>query len=99
MDHVFGSRWLIDELYQLRFSISYDEVNLFKQSILQDEDLCTLSPPVDAKVTQWACDNADHDIKTIDGSNQFHGMGTISMFAVNGHATNFSTRQDSMSQI
>ena len=92
MGLVFGSRWLIDELYKLGFLIPYDEVNLFKQSILQDEDLCTLSPPVDTKVTQWACDNADHDIKTIDVSNQFHGMSTISMYAVNGHTTNFSQR-------
>ena len=36
MDLVFGSRWFIDELYSLGFSISYDEVNTFKQSILQD---------------------------------------------------------------
>ena len=27
IDHVFGSRWLIDEMSRLGFSISYDEVN------------------------------------------------------------------------
>ena len=31
MDHVFGSRWLIDELRQLGFSISYDEFGRYKQ--------------------------------------------------------------------
>lgn len=39
MDHVFGSKWLIDELFRLGFSVSYDEVTLFKQSILQEEKI------------------------------------------------------------
>ena len=33
-DHVFGSRWLIDELFKLGFTISYSEVNRFKQSVV-----------------------------------------------------------------
>jgi len=28
---------------------------------------------------QYACDNVDHNIRTIDGHNTFHGMGMISM--------------------
>ena len=27
-------------------------------------------PPIEAEITKWASDNADHDVKTIDG-----GMG------------------------
>ena len=84
MDHVFGSKWLRDELFRLGFSISHDELSLYKQSILQDENLGTLSPPSDAVITQWASDNADHDVRTIDGGNQFHAMGTISISAVDG---------------
>ena len=30
MDHVFGSKWLVNELSCLGFSISYDEVNRYK---------------------------------------------------------------------
>ena len=30
MDHVFESRWLIDEFSRLGFSITYDEVNRYK---------------------------------------------------------------------
>lgn len=82
MDHTFGSKWLIDQLFRLGFSISYDEVTLFKQSVLQGENLSTLSPPASSDITQWASDNADHDIKTIDGKNQFHGMGIIAMSAI-----------------
>ena len=31
LDHVFGSRWLIDELYKLGFCLSYREITKFKQ--------------------------------------------------------------------
>ena len=81
MDHVFGSKWLIDELFRLGFSISYDEVNLFKQSVMQDENLETLMAPSDQTFTQWASDNTDHNIRTLTGEGTFHGMGTIAMFS------------------
>ena len=42
MDHVFGSRWLVDELSRLGFSISYDEVNRYKQSVIESESLNNL---------------------------------------------------------
>ena len=34
MDHVFGSKWLISELAHLGFSITYDEVVRYKQSVI-----------------------------------------------------------------
>ena len=37
MDHVFGLKWLINEMSRLGFSISYDEVTRFKQSVIQSE--------------------------------------------------------------
>ena len=42
MDLVFGSRWLIDEMSRLGFSISYDEVNRYKQSVIQSESFDNL---------------------------------------------------------
>ena len=33
MDHMFGSRWLVNELHRLGFSISYDEVIKYKHSV------------------------------------------------------------------
>lgn len=80
VDHVFGSKWLVDELFQLGFSISYDEVSLFKQSVMQEESLKTLVPPLESTFTQWAADNVDHNIRTLTGENTFHGMGVIAMF-------------------
>ena len=80
MDHVFGSKWLIDKLHKLRFSISYDEVILFKQSVVQ-EDSETLMPPTDQTFTQWASDNADHNICTLTRKGTFHGMGIIATYS------------------
>ena len=42
MDHVFGSRWLVDQLARFGFSISYDEVNRYKQSVIESENLSNL---------------------------------------------------------
>ena len=39
MEHVFGSKWLINELLRLGFSISYDEVVRYKQSVIRSETL------------------------------------------------------------
>ena len=39
MDHIFGSKWLINELLQLGFSISYDEVNRYKQSVIENNNI------------------------------------------------------------
>ena len=34
LDHVFGSRWLIDELYKLGFCVSYRQIAKFKQEVV-----------------------------------------------------------------
>ena len=38
MDHSFSSKWLINELNTLGFSVSYDEVVRYKQSGTENED-------------------------------------------------------------
>ena len=38
LDDVFGSGWLLDELYQLGFCSSFTEVTRFKQSVIVMED-------------------------------------------------------------
>ena len=42
VDKVFGSRWLLTELNRLGFSISYDEVTRYKQSVVNNEMLMIL---------------------------------------------------------
>ena len=78
LDHMFGSRMLLDLLARLGLSISHDEVDRFKQSVVQCDSVD--SPETYANAfTQWSGDNVDHNIKTLDGTGTFHGMGIISM--------------------
>ncbi|KAG1650221.1 hypothetical protein GQR58_028237 [Nymphon striatum] len=78
LDHVFGSKWLIEELSHLGFSVSYQEVTRFKQSAMATEDASQIStkfPP--GTFTQYVADNVDHNLCTLDGKDTFHGMGII----------------------
>ena len=68
MDHVFGSKWLINEMSRLGFSISYDEVTRFKQSVIQSESFENLiTEYFPGTFTQWVADNVDHNVATLDG--------------------------------
>ena len=85
MDHVFGSKWLIDELYRLGFSVSSTEVTRYKQSVIQSQDINSFIPgPFPGTFTQWVGDNVDHNIATLDGSGTFHGMGVIAVSTQTG---------------
>ena len=79
MDHIFGSKWLINEVSQLGFSISYDKVDRYKQSVIEKNNIIDMQKdlPEDAFV-QYFADNVDHNTCIIDGKGTFHGMGIIS---------------------
>lgn len=80
MDHVFGSKWLINELSHLGFSISYDEVVKYKQSVIQSETLENiLSEYIPGTFTQWVADNVDHNLVSLDGQRSFHDAGIIAI--------------------
>ena len=80
VDHVFGSKWLINELSRLGFSISYSEVTRYKQSVIQSERLENLlAEYFPGTFTQWVADNVDHNVATLDGQETFHGMGIIAV--------------------
>ncbi len=80
MDHVFGSKWLVNELSHLGFSISYDEVTRYRQSVIQSETPETLlSEYKSGTFTQWVADNVDHNTITLDGQGTFHGVGIIAI--------------------
>ena len=61
------------------FSISYDEVDRYKQSVIEKNNIIDMQKdlPEDAFV-QYFADNVDHNTCTIDGKGTFHGMGIIS---------------------
>ena len=80
MDHVFGSKWLVYELSRLGFSITYDEVNRYKQSVIQSKNLeDVMTEYLPGTFTQWVADNVDHNISTLNGEGTFHGMGIIAV--------------------
>jgi len=78
LDQIIGSKTLINLLSRLGFCSSYDEITRFKQSVVQCEDDVPVSYGLDS-FTQFAADNIDHNVCTIDGFDTFHGMGIISM--------------------
>ena len=80
MDHVFGSKWLVNELFRLGYAISYDDVTRYKQSVAEMETIDdVLTNYMPGSFTQWVADNIDHNLDTIDGKDTFHGMGVISV--------------------
>jgi len=73
----YGSRFLIDTLSELGFCSSYSEVQRFQQSasVSQRLDIPGFTP--DQQFMQFVADNVDHNTRTLDGLNTFHGMGII----------------------
>ena len=76
LDQTIGSKWLVRHLSRLGFSITPDEVTLYRQSVLEadTETPTTLS---NGAFIQWSADNVDHNLATLDGNNTFHGMGIV----------------------
>jgi hypothetical protein len=44
LDHAFDSRWLVEMLPKLGFSLTYDEVNRYKQAVVQVDESSHLPP-------------------------------------------------------
>ena len=80
LDIQHGSEELLMALARLGFSVSYDEVVRYKQSVVMAQvpgQSC--ARPYPEVFTQWVGDNVDHNIRTLDGKNTFHVMGLISI--------------------
>ena len=77
VDHVFGSRWLIDQLNKLGFCVSMDEVTRYKQSVMENDSYNIEVSKLAGSFTQWSADNVDHNVRTLDGKGSLHGMGII----------------------
>ena len=78
MNHMFGSRWLIDELFRLGFSVLYNEVNRFRQAVVQSESIeQLLRETFSASFSKWMAVNMDHNLASIDGGGSFRGMGVM----------------------
>ena len=78
VDNIFGSKFLLNELCSLGFSVSPDEVLRYKQSVTENESASNfITEYFPGSFTQWMADNADHNAMTIDGKGSMHAMGSI----------------------
>ena len=83
---VFGSRWLIDELFNLGFSVSYSEIQRFKQAVacsLETQNVISENLEGNSFI-HFIADNIDHNLNTLDGKRTFHGMGVIAAITPEG---------------
>jgi len=71
LDHNFGSKFLLQQLSWLGLTVSYDEVECYRQSVLQSK--CP-----DSGIGQSYPSGLTHNIRTLDGHGSFHEMGIIS---------------------
>ena len=85
LHHNFASRFLIDTLHHHGFCSSYQDVQMFNQNAALGQG--TEIPSFNGEFVRYAADNVDHNTRTLDGHNIFHGMG---MIAVVTPGTNFS---------
>ena len=72
-DHVVGSKWLVNELRRLGFSVSTDEVTWYKQSVMENEDVGELISMYFLR----SADNVDHNGKTLGRKGILHTLGIV----------------------
>ena len=77
VDHVFGSRWLIDNLNKLGFCISLNKFTRYKQSVIEKDIYDSEFSKLAGSFTQWSADNVDHHVRTLDRKGLLHGMGIV----------------------
>ena len=76
LHHHFRSKFLLDTFHGHGFCCSYAEVIQFERSAAVTEG--TDTPHFrEWTFVQYVADNVDHNIRTLDGLNTFHGMGMI----------------------
>ena len=85
VDHVFGSKWLLNELSALGFSVSPDEVLRYRQSVTENENTADLLKEcLPGSFTQWMADSADHNPMTLDGKGSLHAVGSCAATTYHG---------------
>lgn len=69
---------MIDTLNLLGFCSSYHEIKKFERSAAYNQGT-EIEGITDESFIQHVADNVDHNLRTIDGLNTFHGMGIIAV--------------------
>ena len=60
LDHIFGSKWALNHF---GFCVIYYEVNRFKQSVVENDNIIDLVSMLNGTFSQWTGDNVDWDGK------------------------------------
>ena len=74
-----GSKWLIEQLQHLGYSISYIKVMHYTQAAVEQSPQLPLDN--NGVFVQWVADNVDHNQVTLRGKDTFHEMGIMSITA------------------
>lgn len=81
-----GSKFLINVLHRLGLSVSYDEIYRYKHSVVQCDASAKPNPHL-FDFVQYAADNVDHDVCSLDGLATLHAMGIVSISYHNDNTT------------
>ena len=84
--HHFASRFLIDSMHHHGFCCSYEEVHKFGRNAALSHG--TDIPNFTSQFVHYVADNVDHNIRTLDGNDTFHGMGMIAAITPGTKKTN-----------
>ena len=86
MHHHFSSKFLIDSLNSHGFCASYKTVQKYKRSaaVAQGTEIPGYTP---GQFVQYSADNVNHNLRTLDGTGTFHGMGIIASITPGTKAT------------
>ena len=71
----YGSKNLLSILSNLGIASSYATVQAYENALVNQPIHDDVSE--DSNFFQYVCDNADYNIRTLDGNNTFHSMGII----------------------
>ena len=75
--HHYRSEYLLNTLHGLGFCSSYDEIQMFEGNCALVNAAAYLLGDLSGGHVMMVADNVDHDTRTLDGKNTFHGMGMI----------------------
>ena len=75
--HHYRSEYLLNTLHGLGFCSSYDEIQMFEGNCALVNAAAYLLGDLSGGHVMMVADNVDHNTRTLDGKNTFHGMGMI----------------------
>ncbi|CAC5372574.1 unnamed protein product [Mytilus coruscus] len=76
LHHNFASGFLVSTLNSLGYCSSYQEIQKFESSAALTQGV-DIPGEICNSFIQFVADKVDHNVRTLDNNNTFHGMGII----------------------